>query len=227
MFLIPTFAVTLVVAARRSVGLRPVAAAALLPAVIIAPWLISNDVRLGTWTANAAARAQQAAFLFPGGAPRWSAADLPGRLVRLPDGVLPQEWTGQLDVWWVGLGARAMALGLVVAAIYGVIGRRTNTRADQAVRFFALPAVAAVAMMGVTLLAGQWDIFLLRYMAPVLAPLAIAVAAQLQISHARALTYGAVIATVLAGLLWVEVSGAYLFTDIGGALGIRPIAQRE
>lgn len=191
----------LLVAALRVRRPVPVAAALALPVVLFAPWLI------GHYDLNAAARDQQTPYLYPGGVPDWGIGDLPSKLGALLEGSLPQEWYGQLDVWWVGLGARGLVLALVVAAF--LVARR--------VAFFALPVLAAVALMLYTLLAEDWDVFLLRYATPLLAPLAVAVAVA---ARPRVLRRGLIAAAVITGLLWVDMLGAYLFTDVGDRLGI-------
>ncbi len=191
----------LVVAAARVRQPLPVVASFALPTLLLGPWLV------GHYDLNAAAREQQTPYLYPGGVPDWGIADLPGRLASLLEGSVPQEWYGQLDVWWVGLAARGLVLALFVVAV--LYARRTA--------FFALPVVAAVGLMVFTLLFEQWDVFLLRYAAPVLAPLAVAVAA---VASTRALRNGLIAAAALIGLLWVDLLGAYLFTDVGDSLGI-------
>ncbi len=178
-----------------------------LPALMLAPWLIDTHARFGSWTLNAAARAQQTPFLYPHGRPDWDLGDLPARFAILLKGAVPGEWEGQLGVWWVGIAARALVLALLLAVLLTV--------GDRRVRFFAVPVVAAAVLAVATLIAGHWDIFLLRYYAPVLAPLAVAVA--LARTPPRAVVMGAAVVT---GLLWVDLLGAYLFTDVGGKLGI-------
>lgn len=178
-----------------------------IPGLMLVPWLLDNQARFGEWTLNAAARAQQTSFLFPGGVPDWGPGDLPVRAAVLLRGAVPAEWEGQLGVWWVGILARALVLALLVAAAL--------TARDRRVRFFALPVVAGLAMMAYTLLAQDWDIFLLRYLAPLLAPLAVAV------TLARRPPPGVIaVAGVAAGLLWIDLLGAYVFKDVGDALGI-------
>ena len=170
------------------------------PAVIAAPWLLFR------YDLNAAAREQQTPVLYPDGVPDWGIGDLPAKLAALTEGSLPQEWYGQLDVWWVGILARGLVVALVIVALLAA-GRRVG--------FFALPVLAALALMTYTLLFEQWDVFLLRYAAPLLAPLAIAAAA-----HTRRAAWVCGAAAVATGLLWVDVLGAYLFTDVGDRLGI-------
>jgi hypothetical protein len=140
--------------------------------------------------------------------PSWNVGDLPSHLATLLHGSVPQEWDGQLHVWWVGIAARALVLALVIAAV---------VLADRRIAFFALPVIAGVAFMAYTLVAEDWDIFLLRYVGALLAPLAIAVAAALP---ARALRGGAIAVAAVTALLWVDLAGAFLFTDVGATLGI-------
>ena len=205
----------LVLAALRTWRRSPAAvlASAALPALMLAPWLIDNRSRFGTWTANAAAREQQTPALFPGGVPDWGLSDLPGRLANLLAGSLPQEWEGQLDVWWVGIGARLLVLVLLAAVAVALL--RSPHR--RTVAFFALPVACGLAMMVVTLLGEEWDIFLLRYLGPLLPPLAVATAAAIPPRRLRA---GSIATAILVAALWVDMAGAYLFTEAGDALGI-------
>lgn len=193
---------------------RSAVAALALPALLLAPWLLSNHSRFGTWTANAAARRQQIPFLYPDGVPDWSVADLPGKFAELLKGSLPQEWAGQLDIWWVGIGARALVVVLAVAVLVAVV--RGSARA----RFFALPVATGLVVMTATLLVSDWDIFLLRYLAPVLPAVAVVVAGE---AAPRLVRRVAVPAAVVGGLLWLGMAGAFLFTDAGAKLGIRAV----
>lgn len=199
---------------RRSAS-APVALA--LPALALTPWLIDNLSRFGQLTANDLARAQQLPFLFPNGPPSFGVGDLPGRVAELLDGAVPQEWYGQLDVWWVGTVARGLPLLLVVAVVVALARRGQPSGARLTIAFFALPVVASLALMTATLLVEQWDIFLLRYVVPALPPLAIAAAAAMSPGQRRTL---GVLATVLLGALWIDMAGAYLFLDVGDRLGI-------
>ena len=68
------------------------------------------------------------------------------------------------------------------------------------------------------------DEFLLRYLAPTLPPVAlgagIAAVASGRPAVRRALPVAAAVASVVALALWVDVGGAFYFTDLGTKLGI-------
>ncbi|MEA2170295.1 MAG: hypothetical protein QOF76_3595 [Solirubrobacteraceae bacterium] len=194
---------------------RAALAALALPVAALAPWLIVNHARIGTWTANAAARDQQTPFLYPRGVPDWGLGDLPARAATLLHGTVPQEWDRQLDVWWVGIAARALVVVFVLAAVLAAASG--DSAARRRIGFFALPVVTGLAFIAYTLLAENWDIFLLRYVGALLAPLALVVAAAVPAGRVRAV--GIPMAVVTAAL-WVDLAGAFLFTDVGGKLGI-------
>ena len=191
----------LLVAAARVRRPLPVVASFALPVVLLGPWLV------GHYDLNAAAREQQTPYLYPGGVPDWGIGDLPGKLASLLEGSVPQEWSGQLGVWWVGLAARGLVLALVVLAV--LYARR--------IAFFALPVVAAVALMVFTCCSSSGTSSCSATRRLLLAPLAVAVAA---VAGTRALRNGLIVAAGLLGLLWVDLLGAYLFTDVGDSLGI-------
>jgi 4-amino-4-deoxy-L-arabinose transferase-like glycosyltransferase len=193
---------------------RATLAAAVLPGVVLAPWLISNVVRLGTLTANNAAQRQQTPLLYPQGN-TFGLDDVPDRLRHLYDGVLPLEWAGQLDVTWV----TAAVLLLIVPLLLGALASIRRGRPPVLLPGSALVAGLLIAV--VTAIAAHWDIFLLRYLYAVLPALAIVVAATLyRTAGASAIAAGVCVQTVLLGALWLDMAGAFYFTNVGRALGI-------
>ena len=189
-----------------------------LPAALVAPWLVANHARYGAWTANANAREQQAQLLYPGGVPNWGLDDLPSSFRRLLNGALPQEWAAQLNVGWVGLAARGLVVLLVAVTIALLVSGPRATR--RQVGFFVLPLVAGIALQTWALVAADWDLFLLRYLQPVLPALVIAVAAAVARKRPGWLRAGVLVVAVITAALWVQMAGAYLFTDVGDWLGI-------
>lgn len=207
------FAVVVLRTWRRSP--RAAAAAVLAPALLLAPWLASNLVRFGSLTANAAARAQQEPVLNPTGRD-YGLGDLPGGLWRLTEGVLPQEWAGQLDVAWV----RAATLLLLAILLAGAVAFAATASA-RLLRLAGLAVLGALAVAVAVLLAADWDVFLLRYFYAVLPALAVGVAAAAYRCLAPRLVAGLVVAQLaLLAALWVDGAGAFYFTDLGGRLGI-------
>jgi 4-amino-4-deoxy-L-arabinose transferase-like glycosyltransferase len=212
-YLVVPFAIVL--ARRLRAAPRATLAAAALPAVILSPWLISNLVRLGTLTANNAARRQQTPFLYPGGND-FGLDDVPSRLWHIPDGVLAQEWARQLDVGWVQAAVLVLFVALLAAALASAATRRAQ--------HLLLPGsalLAAVVIAIATALTAHWDLFLLRYYYAILPPLAIGIAAHLHRAGRDTLVAAMLGAeTLLLGALWIDIAGAFYFTGLGDRLGI-------
>jgi hypothetical protein len=206
--LVPLF---LVVLARRARA-KPLAALglAVLPLVMLAPWLAANHARYGAFTVDIAGNA--------GVAPRVPGrladrlGDLPRLNARLVQGVLPQEWVGQYGVWWVHAAVWVLAVGLLAGALAALLARHRDAR----VWFLAAPFIAGVLLMNLVYLRTGNDTFFLRYLYPTLGPLALAVS----LGFPRRVPLAAVAATALAFALWVDMAGAFYFTDIGHQLGI-------
>jgi 4-amino-4-deoxy-L-arabinose transferase-like glycosyltransferase len=222
-YLVPGFLIVLARRLRaRGVGVRTLAeaaAAAVVPVVMLAPWLAMNRSRYGAWTVNIEGSPGVVGQVAPSGLLD-RIAGLPERNWRMVDGVLPQEFWEQLDVWWVqgvvaGLGA-ALALGALAALV--------AARRDWAVWFLCLPALAGLAVANATYLFTGTEPFLLRYLYAALPPLAMGIG----LGAHRALAAGARhhvvtaagVASLLAAALWVDMAGAFYFTDVGAALGI-------
>jgi hypothetical protein len=199
---------------RREAALAALAAV-VAPAVVLSPWLASNVVRLGTLTANGAALDQQQPFLYPTG-DRPGLADLPGRLWQLSQGVLPQEWTAQLDVAWV----RAVTLLLVAALAAGALAAAIQRRSPLG--WMALAGVAGyLALATGALSLEHWDVFLLRYAAPLLPALGVSAAAWMwKRAGDRRTLVAATGGVLLTGALWADMAGRFYFTDLGHHLGI-------
>lgn len=199
-------------------GRIPAVAALAAPPVLLAPWLLANRSRVGDWTANTQARTQQIPFLYPEGAPRFDFDDVPDRAITLLDGVLPQEWDAQLGVWWIGLGARALVVLVLAATLAALLCAQPTTR--RQVAFFAMPLAVGGAITAWTLVFADWDIFLLRYFQPILPASIVVATAALAARHPAWARSGTAVAAVLIAALWVDMAGAFLFTDIGDRLGI-------
>jgi hypothetical protein len=86
--------------------------------------------------------------------------------------------------------------------------------------FFALPAATGYAMLVITLLSANWPSFNLRYLYPLLPALAVAVAVAVPRGRER-LAWGVVAGcSVLLAAVWIDMAGAFYFTDVGAKLGI-------
>ena len=192
-------------------------ALAAVPPLLLAPWLALNVDRYGSPTVDAVGSPGVAGPLRTAGVLD-RIQDMPHWAAKLLDGVLPQEWIGQLDVGWVRVTASVLLLGLAAAGIAAlVVGRR-----DWRVWFLALPALAGLAsLVAVYTFTGSLEIFLLRYIYPALPPLALAAGIVLA-GRAPGRVQLAVLSvgTLAVFALWVRLAGFYWFNDIGAKLGI-------
>jgi hypothetical protein len=87
--------------------------------------------------------------------------------------------------------------------------------------FFGLPVLTGLALMVGSYLVWGTDAFLLRYLYAFLPPFAIAVAdaALRTVSWRRVATVIGVL-SLIAAVLWIDMAGAFYFTDAGSRLGI-------
>jgi hypothetical protein len=186
-----------------------------LPAALLAPWLAFNLAHYDALTPAAAAREQQRPFVNPGGV-QYGVGDAVERTGRMLDQILPVEFLGQLDVAWVRVATALLAAALVVPAV--VLGVASPRR--RVIWFFALPVATGYAMLVVTLLSANWPSFNLRYLYPLLPALAVAVAVAVPRGRER-LAWGVVAGcSVLLAAVWIDMAGAFYFTEVGAKLGI-------
>jgi hypothetical protein len=183
---------------------------------MLAPWLILNQTRYGSPTVDITGSPGIAGPLAPGGALD-RVSDL-GRLSsRLLDGVLPQEWIMQLDVWWIRGAVDVLACALLIAGVFVLVRDRRVWRAW----FLALPLLCGFAVMiAIHLLTGS-DSFYLRYLYGALLPFALGVGIGLAPRGPRvAHVLGLGAATVVVGAVWVDMAGFFWFNTVGRKLGI-------
>jgi 4-amino-4-deoxy-L-arabinose transferase-like glycosyltransferase len=189
-----------------------------VPALMLAPWLAFNREHYDALTASSAARAQQQSLVNPLGVD-FGVGDALQRTVRMLDAVLPAEWVGQLDVLWVRVVAVVLFAALFgVAVVLAVAPPRDWSR--RALWFFGLPLLTGYLMLVITLLSANWPSFNLRYLYPVLPSFAIAVASAFATRGTRAAWCALAACSVLLAVLWIDMAGAFYFTDVGNALGI-------
>jgi 4-amino-4-deoxy-L-arabinose transferase-like glycosyltransferase len=196
---------------------RDAVALAAIPPLMLTPWLVSNRVRYDALTVDiTGAQGVVAPVSASGLLDRVGA--LPELNARLLEGVLPQEWNGQLDVWWVRGVVDVLALLLLAAAI-GLLATR---RRDWQLWFLALPFIAGVLLMNVVYVLTGSDTFLLRYIYATIPPLALGVGLGLARTSTRRVPLVPIAAAVslLVAALWVDMGGAFYFTDVGDKLGI-------
>jgi hypothetical protein len=147
---------------------------------------------------------------------QYGVGDAVERTGRMLDQNLPVEFIGQLDVAWVRVATAIVVAALVVPAIVLAV---VSTR-RRVIWFFALPLLTGYAMLVLTLLSANWPSFNLRYLYPVLPALAVAVAVAVPRGRER-LAWGVVAGcSVLLAAVWIDMAGAFYFTDVGEKLGI-------
>jgi hypothetical protein len=208
---------------RRDRGvLIALAAAMLLPLVLLAPWMASNEVRYGALTATALAKTLQAPVVDPSGR-GYGIGSVLAWLGRLDRAVLPQEWWTQYGKPGLGLILRALPLGLLAAAL-GPSLRRPRLLRSPAAAILASPLPLGVLTMIAIVLFADWPSFLPRYLNATLPLFALFAAWVWLRPRPRPRPDGvlalAALASLIAAFTWFYMAGAYYFTHIGAALGI-------
>ena len=194
--------------------------ALLAPLVLLAPWLISNEVRYGALTAGAVAKTLLAPLVNPTGE-HFGLGAVIARLWRFDRALLPQEWWSQY-----AKGGLDLLLWLLPAALLGGLLALAALR-PALLRSRAAALLAAPLPLGILALAGiviveDWPSFLPRYVNPAIVLLALFLAwAWLAADRApRVLVAGAAVASALTAFVWVYMAAAFYFTHIGASLGI-------
>ena len=213
-FLAPLLLVPLVRAVRER-ALGAAAGAAVLPGLVLAPWVVSNLDRYGALTPSEVARRVHEPPVNPTGE-RYGLDELAGEVPNLADAVLPQEWWGEYGTA-LGWGLRALAVGLVVFAIVPLVRRPALLREPGGL-LLATPAPLVLGLLTATLLIGNWALFLPRFAYPALLPLALFAAWAWR--RERVVAIAAAVATAVIFLVWIRMAGAYYFVDVGASLGI-------
>lgn len=188
-----------------------------LPVLALAPWLAFNHAHYGSLMADEQARAQQRSTLNPSNR-EYGADDAVHYTRRLFDHVLPEEWRGQLGEPWVRIVVLAVDVALFGAWLVLALTRRRGPPARR-LWFFGAPVLTGYLVMLAILLAENWPTFNLRYLYPALPGLALAVAAALPVRRAW---IGVAACSVLVAALWIDMAGAFYFSDLGRAVGITP-----
>jgi 4-amino-4-deoxy-L-arabinose transferase-like glycosyltransferase len=201
---VPALAVVWVVFAREG-RRRAVAAAALLPAAMVAPWVAFNLYHYGALTGSDEVQAMMGPTLNPDRVD-YGVGDLPDKHVALLNGVLPDEW-------WVEFLSttkrrlRDVLVALVVAVALVAALRIPGSERRRALAVLLLPLVAGILLMSISLLVENWDAFYPRYLYGALP--GFGVFAGLGVVRAvgeRALFWGAAGLTALLVALWAHLA---------------------
>lgn len=196
---------------RGRVGAGPAAAAAALPAALLAPWLAWNLHRYGALTASDVAREMQEPVLNPEGR-TYGASDLVDGGRRIISGALPEEWwVRYLSGAW--RAARDVVAAVVILVPAGLALVRPPARAGRALAFLVAPLVLTVVALGVVLLASQFDLIKPRYLHPVLPAYALFVAlAMRRWLSPRGIAAIAGVVTAAIVVLWLVLAGGETYT---------------
>jgi 4-amino-4-deoxy-L-arabinose transferase-like glycosyltransferase len=184
-----------------------------IPALMMAPWLLSNLDRYGALTGSRIWRQQQEPFLNPDGI-QYALSDIPSRLLALTRAPLPEEWwielLSPLKRWVLTL----LMTALVVLAPLGVLSVKPSERRTQLLVLLALPVGVGLVWICYVLLVVNWDFFLPRYLYPAVPGLMLLAAVSIGRlrSGARVLTVSATAITALLTIWWVYLSNVEPFT---------------
>jgi len=184
-----------------------------IPALIMAPWLLSNLDRYGSLTGSRIWRQQQEPSLNPDGI-QYALSDIPSRLLVITRGLLPEEWWIELLSTLKRWVLTTLMTALVVFAPLGVLSVRPSERRTQLLALLALPVGVGIIWMSYVLLVINWDFFLPRYLYPTIPGLMLLAAVSLGRLRrgARALTASAAVITALLAVGWVYLSTVEPFT---------------
>ena len=204
--------------------LATAALAAALPLLMLAPWVISNEVRYGAVFAGSLAKQLQSSFVNPSGQ-TFGVGAVVSSLWRLDRALLPQEWwpqyaTGALKfVLWI-------VPALVVAGALIPLAIRPRLLRSRAAALLAAPLPLGILTLAGVVVFAAWPSFMPRYVNPTMPLLALfAVWAWLALRWRPAVLLGLVtLCSALTTFVWVYMAGAYYFTHIGAALGIHAAA---
>ena len=184
-----------------------------IPALMMAPWLLSNLDRYGSLTGSRVVRQLMEPFFNPDGI-KYTVSDIPGRLLVVTRAPLAEEWwielLSPLKRWVLTL----LMTALVVLAPLGVLSVKPSERRTQLLVLLALPVGVGLIWMCYVLLVLNWDFFLPRYLYPTIPGLMLLAAVSLGRlrSGARALTVSAAVITALLAVWWVYLSTVEPFT---------------
>jgi 4-amino-4-deoxy-L-arabinose transferase-like glycosyltransferase len=201
-------------------ALAATALAVALPLALLAPWLISNEIRYSALTANALVKQMQAPLLNPTGR-HYGLGEILSGFWQLDRALLPQEWwsqygkAGLAEILW-------LVPALLLAGALWPLLRSPRMLRSRAAALLGSPLALGLITLACLLVFDDWPSYLPRYLNPTLPLLALFVAWGWQAARRRP---GPLLALVgacsaLSAFVWVFMAGAYYFTNIGAALGI-------
>ncbi len=184
-----------------------------IPALMIAPWLLSNLDRYGSLTGSRVVRQMMEPFFNPDGL-KYRVGDIPGRLLVVTRAPLAEEWWIELLSPLKRWVLTVLMTGLVVVAPLGVLGLGRSERRTRLLVLLALPVAVGIVWMCYVLLVLNWDFFLPRYLYPTIPGLMLLAAVSLGRlrSGARALTISAAAITILLTAWWGYLGTVEPFT---------------
>ena len=148
---------------RRRAPMAALAALA-LPVVLVAPWLVDNELRYHALTAGAVVRLMQGGFFNPGGHP-YGLTRLVDASAPLLGGILPEEWNNAAT----SFDAHALSMGLLhvirVALIIWMLVPfgAWLWRGPRRVWPLIVPVIIAVALMWIETIAERLPLITPRY----------------------------------------------------------------
>ncbi len=222
-FLAPLLAVPIVALWRERherAALRVAALAVVLPAALLSPWLIANEVRYGALTAGGVMRRISLSYVDPTGQSYGVSAAL-SSLWHLDHAMLPQEWWPQYGK--TGLDVIALAVpALLLAGALAPALRRPALLRSSAAALLLWPVALGALMLFVGEVVENWPVLFPRYINAALPLLALFAAWAWGAGGRRQATLLAATAavSVLSAGVWVFMAGAYYFTNVGASLGI-------
>ncbi len=213
-------AVALLRERRDRAALLAVAAAVALPLALLAPWLISNEVRYGVLFEGSLAKQIQSSFVNPTGQ-HFGVGAVISRLWRLDRALLPQEWWAEygkagLDLLLWLVPATLLAGALIPLAL------RPKLLRSRAAALLAAPLPLGVLMLAAIVVLADWPSFMPRYVNPAMPLLALFAVWAWQAMRRGSGPLLALVAgcSALSAFVWVYMAGAYYFTNVGATLGI-------
>jgi len=184
-----------------------------IPALMMAPWLLSNLDRYGSLTGSRIVRQLMEPFFNPDGI-KYTLSDIPGRLLVVTRAPLAEEWWIELLSALKRWVLTVLMVSLVVLAPLGVLSVTARERRARLLVLLALPIGVGLVWMCYVLLVINWDFFLPRYLYPAVPGLMLLAAVSIGRLRkgTRALTASAAVLTVLLAGWWVYLSTVEPFT---------------